>query len=82
MNMLRIISSHWSHYLLEYSKICELDGCIELDTKIASYLGLQNISPLQLKLISTLITCMTNKSYINMFTNSNHSKKHSTEIHS
>jgi hypothetical protein len=35
---------------------CEPHGCIKLDTKSASRLGLQNISPLQLKLISTLIT--------------------------
>jgi hypothetical protein len=34
---------------------CVPHGCIELDTKNTSHLGLQNISPLQLKLISTLI---------------------------
>ncbi len=46
MNMLQITSSHWSHYLLKYSMKCEPHGCIELDTKNASCLGLQNISPL------------------------------------
>jgi hypothetical protein len=45
INMLRNTSSHWSHYLLK----SEPHGCIELNTKNASCLGLQNISPLQLK---------------------------------
>jgi len=56
MNMLEITSSHSSHYSLKYLMKCEPHGCIKLDTKNASHLGLQNISPLQLKSISTLIT--------------------------
>jgi hypothetical protein len=34
---------------------CEPHGCIELNVSNAAHLGLQNVSPLQLKLISTLI---------------------------
>ncbi len=56
MNMLWITSSLWSHYLLKYSMKCEPHGCIELNTKNASCLSWQNISPLYLKLIFTLFT--------------------------
>jgi hypothetical protein len=34
---------------------CEPYGCVELNVSNAAHLGLQNVSPLQLKLISTLI---------------------------
>jgi hypothetical protein len=44
---------------LKYSRKCEPHGCLKLDTESASRLGLQNISPLQLKLIFTLITSKT-----------------------
>jgi hypothetical protein len=55
-HMLGITSSHWSHYSFKYLMKCEPHGCIKLDTKSASRLGLQNISPLQLILFFTLIT--------------------------
>jgi hypothetical protein len=55
MNMLRITSSHWSYDLLKYSMKCEPHGCIQLNVSNAIHLGLQNVSPLQLKLIFTLI---------------------------
>ncbi len=34
---------------------CEPYGCIKLNVSNVVHLGLQNVSPLQLKLISTLI---------------------------
>jgi hypothetical protein len=54
-NMLQITSSHWSYYLLKYSMKCEPHGCIELNVSNVIHLGLQNVSLLQLKLVSTLI---------------------------
>ncbi len=52
VNMLQITLSY---YLLKYSMKCEPHGCIELNVNNVVHLRLQNVSPLQLKLISTLI---------------------------
>jgi hypothetical protein len=36
---------------------CEPYGCVKLNVNNVAHLGLQNVSSLQLKLISTLIAC-------------------------
>ncbi len=56
MNIQQITSSYWSYYLLKYAMKCESQGTIKLDDVNARSLGLVDATPLQLQLISTIIT--------------------------
>ena len=55
MNLQRITNSAWSFYLLKYAMKCEPNGQMSLDTSSAAKLGLQDVSPAQLKLIENFV---------------------------
>jgi hypothetical protein len=56
INVQRITSSYWSYYLLKYIMKSESYGTLNIDTSNTRRLGLDNMDPVQLQIISTMVT--------------------------
>jgi hypothetical protein len=55
INIQHITYSYWSYYPLKYTMKCEPHGKLNLNKKNAKWMGLWNVSKVQLQLISSLI---------------------------
>lgn len=84
MNIQRITSSNWSYYLLKYAMKCEPQSTIILNVNSAKRLGLQNLTKLQLKLISTTIMTkpvISQEATLKLLANTLNHKKHGDHIY-
>lgn len=57
MNLQRVTSDAWSHYLLKYALKCEPSGNFKIDAQAAKILGLHGLSETQLQAVSAY--CLT-----------------------
>jgi hypothetical protein len=53
-NIQRITNDAWSRYVLKYTLKCEPHGVLNMNPDVAAALGMQNLSPTQLKVIASM----------------------------